>query len=83
ALFLPAVALAVPQGCILARVLRRALGEALGEDYVRTARAKGLSPDAALLRHALPNSLIPTLTVLGLQFSFLLAGAIIVETVFA
>jgi ABC-type transport system substrate-binding protein/ABC-type dipeptide/oligopeptide/nickel transport system permease component len=83
ALFLPAVALAVPQGCILARVLRRALGEALAEDYVRTARAKGLTPDAALVRHALPNALIPTLTVLGLQFSFLLAGAIIVETVFA
>ena len=83
ALALPAVALAVPQGCILARVLRRALGEALGEDYVRTARAKGLTPDAALVRHALPNALIPTLTVLGLQFSFLLAGAIIIETVFA
>jgi peptide/nickel transport system substrate-binding protein len=83
ALTLPAVALAVPQGCILARVLRAALGEALGEDYVRTARAKGLSARQTLWRHALPNALIPVLTVLGLQFSFLLAGAILVETVFA
>jgi ABC-type dipeptide/oligopeptide/nickel transport system permease component len=83
ALTLPALALAVPQGCILARVLRSALGEALDEDYVRTARAKGLSARQALLRHALPNALIPVLTVLGLQFSFLLAGAIIIETVFA
>jgi peptide/nickel transport system substrate-binding protein len=83
ALTLPALALAVPQGCILARVLRSALGETLDEDYVRTARAKGLSARQALLRHALPNALIPVLTVLGLQFSFLLAGAIIIETVFA
>ncbi len=83
ALTLPAIALALPQGCILARVLRTSLGETLEEDYVRTARAKGLSPRAALLRHALPNALIPVLTVLGLQFSFLLAGAIIIETVFA
>ena len=83
ALTLPAIALAVPQGCILARVLRAALGETLDQDYVRTARAKGLSARAALLRHALPNALIPVLTVLGLQFSFLLAGAIIIETVFA
>jgi len=83
ALTLPAVALAVPQGCILARVLRAALGETLDEDYVRTARAKGLTARQALVRHALPNALIPVLTVLGLQFSFLLAGAIIIETVFA
>jgi peptide/nickel transport system substrate-binding protein len=83
ALTLPAIALAVPQGCILARVLRAALGDTLDEDYVRTARAKGLSPRAALLRHALPNALIPVLTVLGLQFSFLLAGAIVIETVFS
>ncbi len=83
ALTLPAVALAVPQGCILARVLRGALGETLDEDYVRTARAKGLTARQALMRHALPNAMIPVLTVLGLQFSFLLAGAIIIETVFA
>ena len=83
ALSLPALALAVPQGCILARVLAGALNEALAEDYVRTARAKGLSRAAALWRHALPNALVPVLTILGLQFSFLLAGAILIENVFA
>ena len=82
ALVLPTLALAVPQACILARVLRAALGEALAQDYVRTARAQGASAARALLKHALPNALIPVLTLLGLQFSFLLAGAIIVETVF-
>jgi peptide/nickel transport system substrate-binding protein len=83
ALTLPAIALAVPQACIVARVLREELGQALDEDYVRTARAKGLSEREALRRHALPNAMIPVLTLLGLQFSFLLAGAIIVETVFS
>ena len=83
ALTLPALALAVPQGCILARVLYGALAEAQREDYVRTARAKGLTRRQALWRHALPNALVPVLTVLGLQFSFLLAGAILVETVFS
>jgi ABC-type dipeptide/oligopeptide/nickel transport system permease component/ABC-type transport system substrate-binding protein len=83
ALTLPAIALAVPQACIVARVLRSELVQAMDEDYVRTARAKGLSERAALRRHALPNALLPVLTLLGLQFSFLLAGAIIVETVFS
>jgi peptide/nickel transport system substrate-binding protein len=83
ALALPAVSLALPQACILARVLRSELGAALAEDYVRTARAKGLSPWRTLWQHALPNALIPALTIVGLQFSFLLAGAIIVETVYA
>jgi peptide/nickel transport system permease protein len=82
ALLLPAVALALPQASILARVMRSSLLETLGEDYVRTARAKGLSTSQALRRHALRNALIPVLTILGLQFSFLLAGAIIVENVF-
>jgi peptide/nickel transport system permease protein len=82
ALTLPAVALALPQAAILARVMRSALIEALGEDYVRTARAKGLSRGQALRRHALRNALIPVLTILGLQLSFLLAGAIIIENVF-
>ncbi len=81
-LLLPAVALALPQAAILARVTRSAVLECLGEDYVRTARAKGLPPDAALWRHAVPNALIPVVTILGLQFSFLLAGTIIVEQVF-
>ncbi len=82
ALLLPAISLALPQACILARVLRAELGGALAEDYARTARAKGLSTWRTLWRHALPNAAIPALTVLGLQFSFLLAGSIIVETVY-
>ncbi|NNU78859.1 ABC transporter permease [Halovulum dunhuangense] len=82
ALTLPAIALALPQASILARVMRSALIDTLGEDFVRTARAKGLSPGQALRRHALRNALIPVLTILGLQFSFLLAGAIIIENVF-
>jgi peptide/nickel transport system permease protein len=82
ALTLPAIALALPQAAILARVMRSALIDSLGEDYVRTARAKGLSRARALRHHALRNALIPVLTILGLQFSFLLAGAIIIENVF-
>ncbi len=81
-LLLPAVALALPQAAILARVTRSAVLESLGEDYVRTARAKGLPKRAALWRHAVPNALIPVVTIMGLQFSFLLAGTIIVEQVF-
>ncbi|QDL90908.1 ABC transporter permease [Paroceanicella profunda] len=82
ALTLPAVALALPQASILARVMRSALIECLGEDYIRTARAKGLTRGQALRRHALRNALIPVLTILGMQFSFLIAGAIIIENVF-
>jgi peptide/nickel transport system permease protein len=82
ALTLPAVALALPQAAILARVLRSALIETLGQDYIRTARAKGLSEGQTILRHALRNAMIPVLTILGMQFSFLIAGAIIIENVF-
>ncbi|WP_197046866.1 ABC transporter substrate-binding protein [Paucibacter sp. KBW04] len=81
-LLLPALALALPQAAILARVLRGALIACLHEDYLRSARAKGLSAWQALLRHALPNALVPVLTILGMQFSFLLAGAVIIENVF-
>jgi len=81
-LTLPAIALALPQASILARVMRSALIETLGEDYIRTARAKGLSRRQATVRHALRNAMIPVLTIIGLQFSFLLAGAIIIENVF-
>lgn len=83
ALILPAVALALPQGAILARTLRSSLVETLDQDYIRTARAKGLTRGQALRRHALRNALIPVLTILGLQFSFLIAGAIIIENVFS
>jgi ABC-type dipeptide/oligopeptide/nickel transport system permease component/ABC-type transport system substrate-binding protein len=82
ALTLPAVALALPQAAILARVLRSALVDTMGEDYVRTARAKGLSRAQTLWRHALRNALIPVLTIIGLQFPFLVAGAIIIENIF-
>lgn len=82
-LVLPAIALAAPQAAILARVLRTALLDTLNEDYVRTARAKGLSRNAALIRHALPNAWIPVLTVLGLQAPFLLAGGVVIENVFS
>lgn len=83
ALTLPALALALPQAAILARVLRSALIETLGQDYIRTARAKGLTEGQTMLRHALRNAMIPVLTILGMQFSFLLAGAIIIENVFS
>lgn len=82
ALTLPAVSLALPQASILARVMRSALLDTLGEDFVRSARAKGLNRRQALWRHALRNAMIPVLTIIGLQFSFLLAGAIIIENVF-
>ncbi|WP_435312792.1 ABC transporter permease [Primorskyibacter sedentarius] len=82
ALTLPAIALALPQAAILTRVMRSALLDILGEDFMRTARAKGLSARQAIWRHGLRNALIPVLTIIGLQFSFLLAGAIIIEQVF-
>ncbi|HEV7416611.1 MAG TPA: ABC transporter permease [Tianweitania sediminis] len=81
-LILPSVALALPQAAILARVTRSALLDVLGEDYIRTARAKGLPRGRVLRRHALRNAMIPVLTILGLQFAFLLAGTIIIENVF-
>jgi len=82
ALTLPAIALALPQASILSRVMRSSLLDTLSEDYMRTARAKGLTRRQALWRHALRNAMIPVLTIIGLQFSFLLAGAIIIENVF-
>ncbi len=82
ALTLPAIALALPQASILARVMRSSLLDTLNEDYIRTARAKGLNRQQAMWRHALRNALIPVLTIIGLQFSFLLAGGIIIENVF-
>ncbi|WP_237476549.1 ABC transporter permease [Lichenibacterium dinghuense] len=83
ALCLPAVALALPQAGVLARVARGAVLDALGEDFIRTARAKGLSARAVLWRHAVRNAWPAVLTVLGLQVSFLVGGAVLVETVFA
>ncbi len=82
ALLLPAIALALPQAGVLMRVTRSAVLEVMNEDFVRTARSKGLSEQAALWRHAVPNALIPVVTMLGLQFTFLIAGAVLVENVF-
>ena len=82
ALLLPAISLAVVQAAILARVTRSAVLEVLREDYVRTARAKGLSRRAVLWRHVLRNAMISIVTVMGLQFASLLAGTIVVERVF-
>jgi len=81
-LILPAIALALPQAAILARVMRSALLDVLHEDYIRTARAKGLPFLATVWRHGVRNALIPVLTILGLQFAFLIAGTIIIENVF-
>ncbi|MCC6853445.1 MAG: ABC transporter permease [Comamonadaceae bacterium] len=82
ALVLPAVALAVVQAAILARITRSSVLEVMREDFVRTARAKGLSKRQALWRHVLRNALIPVLTVAGLQFANLVTGTIVVENVF-
>ncbi|MGX5664376.1 ABC transporter permease [Rhizobium daejeonense] len=82
ALLLPAVALALQQAGVLTRVTRSSVLEVLNEDFVRTARAKGLSRRAALWRHAVRNALVPVATILGLQFTFLIAGAVLIENVF-
>jgi len=82
ALVLPAVSLAVVQAAILARMTRSAVLDVLREDFVRTARAKGLSRRQVLLRHVLRNAMIPVLTVMGLQFANLITGTIVVENVF-
>lgn len=81
-LLLPALALALVQAAILARVTRSAVLEVMREDFVRTARAKGLSKRQALWRHVLRNAMIPVLTVSGLQFANLITGTIVVENVF-
>jgi peptide/nickel transport system permease protein len=81
-LLLPAISLAVVQSAILARITRSAVLEVLREDFVRTARAKGVSRRATLWGHVLRNAMIPVVTIMGLQFSELLAGTIVVESVF-
>jgi peptide/nickel transport system permease protein len=82
AMMLPALSLAVVQSAILARITRSAVLEVLREDFVRTARAKGVSRRAVLWGHVLRNAMIPVVTVMGLQFAELLAGTIVVESVF-
>lgn len=82
-LVLPAITLGASLAAILTRMVRTSVIEELSSDYVRTARAKGLSPSAVLFRHAFRNALIPILTILGLQFGTLLAGTIVTETIFS
>jgi peptide/nickel transport system permease protein len=82
-LVLPAITLGAALAAILTRMVRIAVIEELSSDYVRTARAKGLSESAVLFRHAFRNALIPILTILGLQFGTLLAGTIVTETIFS
>jgi len=81
-LVLPAATLAAGAAAVIARFTRSSLLEVLGEDFVRTARAKGVRERWVLTRHSLRNALIPVLTVVGLQFGFVLSGAIVIETVF-
>ncbi|MGM4912675.1 ABC transporter permease [Rhizobium sp. 768_B6_N1_8] len=82
ALVMPAVALALPQAGVLTRVTRSAVLDTMHEDFARTAVAKGLARSTVLWRHIVPNALVPILTILGLQFTFLVAGAVLVENVF-
>jgi peptide/nickel transport system permease protein len=81
-LLLPAVALALPQAAVLTRVCRSSMLDVTQEDYMRTAISKGLSNRQAMWLHGLPNALIPVVTMIGLQFTFLMAGAVLVENVF-
>jgi peptide/nickel transport system permease protein len=83
AVILPALTLGTSLSAILARMIRSSVLEVLGEDYIRTAYAKGLTRRQVLIRHALPNALLPVITILGLQLGTLLAGAVITETVFS
>lgn len=82
-LVLPAITLGVGAAAVIARVTRSSMIEVFSEDFVRTARSKGLTERAVVVRHALKNALIPVITILGLEFGGLLAGAVITETVFS
>jgi ABC-type dipeptide/oligopeptide/nickel transport system permease component len=82
-LVLPAITMGGALAAILTRMVRTSMLEELGQDYIRTARAKGLSERVIVYRHALRNAMIPIITVLGLQFGALLAGAIVTETIFS
>ncbi len=82
-LVLPSIAMGASLAAILTRMVRTAMLEEMGQDYIRTARAKGLSETAVVWRHALPNAMVPIVTVIGLQFGALLAGAIVTETIFS
>ena len=82
-LYLPALALGAAIAAILMRYVRSSLLEVLGQEYIRTARGKGLRGGAVMLRHALPNAMIPVITVLGFQMGYLLGGTVVIEEIFA
>lgn len=82
-LVLPSVTLGVGAAAVIARVTRSSMIDVFSEDFIRTARAKGLAERMVVVRHALKNALIPIITILGLEFGGLLAGAVITETVFS
>jgi peptide/nickel transport system permease protein len=82
-LYLPAIALGAAIAAILMRYIRSSLLEVLGQEYVRTARGKGLQARVVMLRHALPNAMIPVITVLGFQMGYLLGGTVVIEEIFA
>ena len=83
ALILPTIALAAPAAAVLARMTRSSVLEVVGQDFVRTARAKGLGERTLIIRHVLRNALVPVITVIGLQFGGLLGGTVIIESVFS
>jgi peptide/nickel transport system permease protein len=80
---MPALTLGFSAAALISRMVRASVLEVLGQDFIRTARAKGLRERAVITRHALRSALIPVVTIIGLQFGYLLGGAIITETVFA
>lgn len=82
-LILPAIAIGTAFSAIIARMIRSSLLEVLNADYMRTARAKGLTPSMVMFGHALPNAMIPVITVIGIAFALLISGAVVVENVFA
>jgi ABC-type dipeptide/oligopeptide/nickel transport system permease component len=82
-LIMPTITLAAPAAAVLARMTRSSMLEVLGQDFVRTARAKGLRDRFVVIRHVLRNALVPVITIVGIQFGALLGGAVIVESVFS
>jgi ABC-type dipeptide/oligopeptide/nickel transport system permease component len=82
-LILPTIALALPRVGLLARITRSTMLEVIGQDYIRTARAKGLAERAVVIRHALRNSLIPIISLMGLDLGYIVGGAVVIEHIFA
>jgi peptide/nickel transport system permease protein len=79
---MPAVALGYTQSGLIARTVRAAVLDVLGEDYVRTARAKGLHPRSVLWKHVLKNAMVPTITIIGVSFAIMLGGSVVLESIF-